>query len=107
MMPATLLTQFSESDITRTAPALKVGILATVTPEGLPHMTLISTLMACSPTQVVWGQFMEGQSKENVRANPRTGFLIMTLDKVTWRGTATYSHPARAGAEYDYFNNVP
>jgi hypothetical protein len=106
-MTEALFSQFSESDIQRTAPALKVGILATVTPQGLPHLTLISTLMACAPTWVVWGQFMEGQSKENVRANPRTGFLIMTLDKVTWRGTATYSHPARAGAEYDYFNNVP
>ena len=99
--------QFSESDIQRTAPALKVGILATITPQGLPHLTLISTLMACSPTRVVWGQFMEGQSKENVRTNPKTGFMVMTLDKVAWRGTATYSHAARSGAEYDYYNNVP
>ena len=107
MMPKPMLSQFSESDITRTAPALKVGILATVTPQGLPHLTLISTLMACSPAQVVWGQFMEGQSKEHVLANPRTGFLIMTLDKVIWRGTAIYRNPARSGKEFDFYNNVP
>jgi hypothetical protein len=101
------LTRFSKEDIRRLQPAMKVGILATVNPQGLPHLTLITTLMASSPEQVVWGQFMEGSSKEHVRLNPRTGFLIMLLDKNLWRGKADFTHTACEGKDYDYYNNTP
>lgn len=101
------LTQFSADDIQRLQPAMKVGLLATVNPQGLPHLTLISTLMASTPQTVVWGQFMEGNSKAHVRANPKTGFLIMTLDKHIWRGRANFTHTAREGKDYDFYNNTP
>ena len=54
------LTTFSETDIQNTQPAMKVGLLATVNPEGMPHVTLISSLMACGPAQLCFGQFTEG-----------------------------------------------
>jgi len=47
--------------------------LATVTPEGLPHVTMISSLMACSPTGLCFGQFTEGMSKKHILDNPKTG----------------------------------
>ena len=98
---------FSAEDIQGTQPAMKIGLLATVTPQGLPHVTLISTLMACGPRQMSFGQFTEGLSKEYILNNPRTGFLIMSLDKDVWRGKATFKQTAREGAEYDQYNNVP
>jgi hypothetical protein len=98
---------FSEADIASTKPELKIGLLATITPQGLPHVTLISSLMACGPAQMSFGQFVEGTSKKNILTNPKTGFLIMSLDKDLWRGKATYTHSARDGAEYDHYNNVP
>lgn len=98
---------FSAEDIQSTQPAMKIGLLATVTPQGLPHVTLISTLMACGPKQMSFGQFTEGLSKEYIFNNPRTGFLIMSMDKDLWRGKATFQHTAREGTEYDYYNNVP
>jgi hypothetical protein len=101
------LKTFSAEDVERQNVELKVGILGTVTPEGLPHLTMISTLQACSPTQLVWGQFTEGLSKKHIRENPKTGFLVMTLDKKVWRGKATFTHPARSGPEYDHYNNLP
>src|SRR4030066_517542 len=97
------LTSFSEADIHSTQPALKVGLLATVTPEGLPHITLLSSLMACSPTQLSFGQFTEGTSKKNILSNPKTGFLIMSLDQNLWRGTARFTHSTRQGREYDFY----
>ncbi len=100
-------TTFSTEDIQRTQPALKVGLLATVTPEGYPHVTLLSSLMACSPSQMCFGQFTEGMSKKHILENPKTGFMIMGLDKHLWRGTATYTHAAKEGLEYEYYNNVP
>ncbi|MFH2040429.1 MAG: hypothetical protein ABIJ65_13440 [Chloroflexota bacterium] len=98
---------FSAEDIQSTQPAMKIGLLATVTPQGLPHVSLISTLMACGPKQMSFGQFTEGLSKENIFNNPKTGFLIMSLDKNVWRGKANFQHTAREGTEYDYYNNVP
>lgn len=99
--------QFSSQDIEDLMPAMKVGVLATVNPQGLPHLTLITTLMASSPDRVVWGQFMEGSSKEHVKSNPKTGFFIMSLSKDFWRGKADYDHPARDGKDYDFYNNTP
>jgi hypothetical protein len=101
------LSTFSEEDIQSTRPELKIGLLATITPEGLPHVTLLSSLMACGPTRMCFGQFTEGMSKKHILTNPRTGFLIMSLDKNVWRGKATYTHSVKNGPEYDFYNNVP
>ena len=101
------LTTFSPEDIQATQPAMKVGLLATVTPEGLPHVTLISSVMACGPQQACFGQFTEGSSKKNILENPHAGFLIMSLKKEMWRGKAHYTHLAKEGPEFDYYNNVP
>jgi hypothetical protein len=101
------LTAFSPQDILSTQPAMKIGLLATVTPVGLPHVTLISSLMACAPQKMAFGQFTEGLSKHHILNNPKTCFLIMSLEKHLWRGKATFTHSTREGPEYDYLNNVP
>jgi hypothetical protein len=101
------LTSFSEDDVRRTQPALKIGLLATVTPEGLPHVTMLSTLMACGPAQLSFGQFTEGRSKDHLRTNRHAGFMIMGLDRTLWRGKASYTHSERHGPEYEFYNNVP
>jgi len=100
-------TTFSDADIQAFAPELKIGLLATVNPQGLPHLTLISSLSACSPAQMTWGQFTEGLSKAHVRANPKTGFLIMSLQKELWRGKATFTRTAQGGPEFERYNNQP
>jgi hypothetical protein len=98
---------FSEQDITDLLPAMKVGIMGTVTPDGLPHLTLITTLMASDARTVVWGQFMEGLSKQHVLTNPKVGFMIMSLARDFWRGKADYSHPSKGGKDYEFYNNTP
>lgn len=98
---------FSSEDMRALEPAMKIGLLATVNPQGLPHLTLISSLKVGSPATVLWGQFTEGLSKEHVRQNPNTGFLVMTLDKQLWRGKARWTHSQTGGADYEWFNNVP
>ncbi len=103
----TTLPTFSEADIRAFEPALKIGLLATVNAAGQPHLTLITSLAACSPTQVTWGQFTEGLSKQHVRRNPKTGFLIMSLAKELWRGKATFTHTAQQGPEFDRYNQQP
>lgn len=103
----TMLKIFTQEDIESFKPAMKIGLLATINEEGLPHLTLISTLQASTPTELFWGQFAEGMSKDNIKKDPRTGFLIMTLDKNLWHGKAKFTHTSREGREYDILNNTP
>ena len=99
--------RFAEEDMKQFEPEAKVGLIATVNPEGLPHITLITALQAKTPTRLIWGQFSEGMSKEHVKSNPRTGFLIMTLDRRLWRGKAVWTHELRNGEDFEMFNNKP
>ncbi len=100
-------TTFNPATMEAFDPAEKVGLLATVTPDGLPHLTLITTLQAKTPSQMMWGQFTEGTSKKNVRENPHTAFLILTMDRRLWRGKAKYTHAATEGEDYTRFNEKP
>ena len=99
--------KFSQQDIRDLDVELKVGILGTVNEEGLPHLTMISSLRPYVENGLVWGQFTEGLSKQFIRHDPKTGFLIMSLDRRLWRGKALFSHTANNGVEYENFNNLP
>ena len=103
------LTQFSPEDIHILSASMKIGILGTVTPEGLPHLTMISTLKASAPSQMAFGQFIEGRSKEHLQLNPRAGWLTswVDLDKQLWRGKADFTHTANTARGIDFYNNTP
>jgi hypothetical protein len=100
-------TAFDTADMTEFEPEAKVGLIATINKEGLPHITLITALQAKDPTHLIWGQFTEGMSKKNVIENPHTAFLIMTMDKSLWRGKAIYTHYEKEGSDYEMFNKKP
>jgi hypothetical protein len=102
-----VLTTFSSQEIDAFSPTMKIGLLATVNPDGLPHLTLVASLQANSPTQMIFGQFTEGLSKLHLRQNPRAGWLIMTLDRQLWRGKATFTHTTNQGPEFEMYNNTP
>ena len=106
-MTKQLLTAFSEDDVQALSAEMKVGLLATVNPEGLPHLTMLSSLQANAPTQMTFGQFTEGTSKQFIRQKPKVGWLVMTLDKQVWRGTANFTHTASQGPESEMYNNTP
>lgn len=100
-------TAFEERDMKEFEAEAKVGLLATVNPEGLPHITFISSMRAKTPNRLIWGQFAEGLSKKQVKENPKTGFLILTMDKKLWRGKAEWTHEAKEGEDYVMYNNTP
>ncbi len=88
-------------------PDAKVGLLATLDSQGRPHISLITSLMAKSPTRLMWGQFCEGLSKTQVRVNSKVGFLVMTLKRQLWRGKALWTASATEGEDYVLYNNKP
>lgn len=100
-------TGFSAADMELFHDDAKVGLLATVSPEGLPHLSLITTLQARAATRFTWGQFTEGRSKDHVRAEPRVGWLIMTPDRKLWRGRARWTGAETSGEEYEAYNRKP
>jgi len=99
--------RFESADMGAFEAEAKVGLLATVSPEGLPHISLIASMQAKDPTQLIWGQFSEGRSKVHVKENPHVGFLIMTLDRNLWRGKALWTHVETEGEDYEMYNQKP
>jgi hypothetical protein len=99
--------RFSTDDMKALEPCEKIGLLATVDPEGKPHITLITSIQPVGENKLAFGEFSWGLSKYYVRKNPECGFLMMTLDKSLWRGRAIWTGAAGEGPEYIMFNEKP
>ncbi len=100
-------TNFSEAEIKAFEPTEKIGIIATKNDEGLPHLTLLTTLAALTEDKLAIGQFSQGLSKEYMQRSNDIGFLVLTLDKNFIRGSARWTHLSQEGEEYEMFNNKP
>ena len=100
-------TFFSKQEMRAFEPAEKIGLVACVNPDGLPHISLITSIMAPRPDQLTLGQFCKGLSKQYIQENQYIAFLIMTLDKKMWRGWARWTHLKQEGPEYERYNNIP
>jgi hypothetical protein len=98
---------FTRQEMKAFEPAEKIGLVASINPEGLPHISLITSMMASKPDQLTLGQFCKGLSKQYIRQNPHIAFLIMTLDKKMWRGKARWTHLKKEGPEYERYNDIP
>lgn len=98
---------FLESDLPHFEPDGKVGLLATVNDEGLPHMTLITAMRAPDTRHLTFGQFCEGTGKDYAEQHKKTGFLLMSLDKILWSGKAVWTGKTIAGPENDIYNSKP
>jgi hypothetical protein len=103
----TMKNNFTEADMKVFEPAEKLGIIATVNEEVLPHMTLLTSVMAAKPDQLIVGEFCQGKSKEYMQRTAKIGFAILTLDKKLWRGKAQWTHFKKEGPEYEIYNNQP
>lgn len=100
-------TSFNQSEIDAFKPAEKIGMVALKDPQGLPHITLITSIQASGPSQMTLGEFCKGKSKEYIQKNPDIAFIIMTMDKKMWRGRAKWTHLKSDGPEYEEYNNTP
>ncbi len=100
-------TFFTEQEMKAFEPAEKIGLVACVNPEGLPHISLITSIMALEPDRLTLGQFCKGLSKQYIQVNPKVTFLVMTMDKKMWRGRAKWTHRRNEGPEYERYNDIP
>ena len=100
-------TKFDPQTIDAFAPAEKIGLMASVSPEGLPHITLITSIAASGPKQLTLGEFCKGRSKAQIQKNPDIAFLVLTMDRRMWRGHARWTHLRQEGPEYERYNELP
>lgn len=100
-------TALTTSEIEAFKPCEKIGLIACINPDGLVHMTLITSIMAQSPTQLTLGQFCMGRGKWFIQENNKLSFLVMTMDRRLWRGKAKWTHKLFDGPEYDIYNEMP
>jgi hypothetical protein len=99
--------ELDEAAVAASEQDAKIALLGTVGPDDLPHLTLITSIQARGPRELMFGQFTEGSSKKHVKENPRTGFLIMSASREIWRGKARSRHEAKAGSDYELYNHKP
>lgn len=99
-------TLLNENEIKAFAPSEKIGIVATIR-DGMPHISLLTSLMAQDETHLTIGEFCRGWSKENMEKNPAIGFALLTLDKKLWLGKAKWKYKAHEGKEYEVYNAQP
>gem|GEM_PF-54480 len=85
----------------------KIAVLATVSPGGMPHLTLLTSLQGKDANTLTFGQFTEGTSKDNLRLRPEAAFAILTTDGRVWHGTARWRGRSTSGADYDAYNRKP
>jgi hypothetical protein len=97
----------TDEDISALSPTEKMAIVSVADETGRPHQSLLSSLMASGPRELVIGEFTRGLSKDYMRERPKTGFVAMTLDRRMWRGAARWTRLARQGSEYEAFNKKP
>ncbi len=76
------LKTFSKEDVQKTQPAMKVGLLATITPGGLPHVTMLSSLMACSPSSCRYLRCNCHSSFCSMRSVPTRRMIDASLGKI-------------------------
>jgi hypothetical protein len=103
----TIKHEFSPEDIQAFTPSEKVGLLASVNFDGLPHLSLITSMQARGPKELLLGEFVTGASKKFIRVNHKIGFLIMTFSRHLWRGKAVWTHAEKNGPEYEMMNLIP
>ncbi|MDR2741755.1 MAG: hypothetical protein LBB98_06325 [Treponema sp.] len=99
--------EFEDVCVKKFEPDSKIGLLASVAPDGYPHLALITSLGVKNKNTLMWGQFSRGLSKTYLADNPKTGFLVVSADQYWWTGKALHSGSVVKGEDFEYFNNKP
>jgi len=101
-------TRFNASDIEKTAPLEKIGIIATQNLAGQPHITFINSLMASGETTMTLGQFIRGNSKYHMQKNPKVAFFILSAHtRKTWTGKILWTKKMSQGPELEIYKEKP
>lgn len=96
----------SDKAIRFSQPEVMLKLVSTIDDRGWPHITMISSNRAISRDEIVWGAFTEGNSKENVKNNPKQGIFYMTAEMPFkfLQVKAKFERTKKEGDELQHFN---
>ncbi|MBN2880096.1 MAG: hypothetical protein JXN65_10770 [Clostridia bacterium] len=89
------------------AKTYKVALISSIDDMGEPHISFITTLQAKNETELTAGEFITGLSKRYMQERNKVGFLVMSLGKEWWNGTAVWKDKKTSGEDYDMYNQIP
>jgi hypothetical protein len=72
--------EITEESLKHTQIPMMVKLLGTTDEKGWPHLTFIASSRAKTNKQLVWGQFLHGNSKQYIQDNPKHSYLFMSID---------------------------
>jgi len=96
----------SSEDRQKLAETSKIGLLSTINQQNEVHISLISSIQTLGE-QLIFGEFVHGLSKINLKTNPKTGFLVINAQKEWWKGKALHKEIKDTGPEFEMYNNQP
>lgn len=85
----------------------KIALVSMFDDKGDLHISLLSSLMNKGEDKMMFGQFIEGESKKYIYRNPKSGLIIMNLNKEFWTGKMNFTHSVTEGEDYIKFNEQP
>ena len=101
------MNKISKEELASIEKSGKLGIVGTIDNIGDPHLTLLTTLMPCSESEMVIGQYSKGSSMVNMRERIKCGFSIFGADLSYWCGTMDFKYSKTDGPEHTKYNNMP
>lgn len=69
-------------------------VMATVSPDGKPHVIVCGSLMVTEPDTIIVGEVFMHRTSEFLQKNPDVEFMV-------WKGKSAYSIKAVAKARFD------
>ncbi len=94
------------NDANDLANPFKIGMVAMQDDDGDMHMCLLSSLMNKGEDKMMFGEFVNGMSKELIYRHPEVGFFIMSVGKEFWTGAMTMTHSVTEGEDYVRYNDM-
>lgn len=85
----------------------KIALVATVTQEGRPHITLITSIQTKGETELLMGEFCRGESKNNIVLTKKCSFIAISLDRHYRIGKAEWTGAEEQGPDYEKMNLIP
>lgn len=84
-----------------------LSFIATVCHDGAPHITAFDSVLHKGDSTLMFGQYCQGMSKDNLRRNPKSAILAVSPEQEMVQGLLKWTERKTTGEEHELFNNIP
>jgi len=84
-----------------------LDFIATVCEDASPHITVLSSVMQKDDRTLMFGQYCQGISKDNLLRDPKAAILAIDPRCNMGGGLLEWMERKNTGEEHELFNNIP